>query len=215
MQNENMRDGTMNETSHAAAGRGFDPFAITRPAPVLLAYYALVSLVTGPAFPLVLLPLFCKYVTLRYRFDEKGISMSYGVLFRRETLLTYRRIQDIHLTHNIVQRWLGLATVSIQTASGAAGAEMAIEGILEAEALRDFLYQRMRGARGLDWEEAVSERARERGTVPFYSEDYTKGDSPRDSVEGDSPQAGDEATVLLRDIRDALVALARRGEAGP
>jgi putative membrane protein len=214
MQNENMRDGTMNESGTGSTGQRFDPFAITRPAPVLLAYYALVSLVTGPAFPLVLLPLFCKYVTLRYRFDEKGISMSYGVLFRRETLLTYRRIQDIHLTHNIVQRWLGLATVSIQTASGAAGAEMAIEGILEAEALRDFLYQRMRGARGLDWEEAGLHE--QRGTVRFYSADSVKGDSPRGFVEGDSPRAdGDEATALLRDIRDALVTLAKRGEAGP
>jgi putative membrane protein len=75
--------------------------------------------------------------------------MGWGVLLRRETLLTYRRIQDIHLTRNVLQRWMGLATVSIQTASGASSAEMSIEGILEAEALRDFLYHRMRGARGV------------------------------------------------------------------
>jgi len=139
-----------NDHALASANGEFDPSAITRPAPVLMTYYALVSLLAGPAFVIALGPLICKYLTLRYRFDDKGISMSYGVLFKRETLLTYRRIQDIHLTHNIVQRWLGLATVSIQTASGAAGAEMALEGILEAEALRDFLYQKMRGARGLD-----------------------------------------------------------------
>jgi putative membrane protein len=168
-----------------------------------MTYYALVSLVAGPAFPFVLLPLFCKYATLRYRFDDKGISMSYGVLFKRETLLTYRRIQDIHLTRNIVQRWLGLATVSIQTASGSAGAEMAIEGILEAEALRDFLYQRMRGARGL--ESGTGAEGVESGTVPFYSEDFVKGDSAR---AGDA----DEATALLRDIRDALVTLAKQRE---
>jgi putative membrane protein len=200
----------MSESSETSSERGFDPFAITRPSPTLMTYYALVSLVAGPAFPLALLPLFCKYFTLRYRFDDKGISMSYGVLFKRETLLTYRRIQDIHLTHNIVQRWLGLATVSIQTASGAAGAEMAIEGILEAEALRDFLYQRMRGARGLDTgigaEDAGTRAGVERGTVPFYSADYVKGDSPQ---EGEA----DEATALLRDIRDALVSLAKQREA--
>jgi hypothetical protein len=61
--------------------------------------------------------------------------------------LTFRRLQDIHLTHNLLQRWMGLATISLQTASGNAGAEMAIEGVLQAEALRDFLYARMRGAR--------------------------------------------------------------------
>lgn len=74
--------------------------------------------------------------------------MSWGILFRREINLTYRRIQDIHVTRNIIQRWLGLATVSIQTASGSASAEMEVEGILDFEGLRDFLYARMRGAKG-------------------------------------------------------------------
>ena len=74
--------------------------------------------------------------------------MRWGMFFRREVNLTYRRIQDIHLTKNPLQRWMGLAKISLQTASGSANAEMSIEGILEAEALRDFLYSRMRGARG-------------------------------------------------------------------
>ena len=164
-------------------------------------YYVLVSLVAGPAFVFVLLPLVCKYLTLRYRFDEKGISTSYGVLFKRETLLTYRRIQDIHLTHNIVQRWLGLATVSIQTASGAAGAEMSIEGIFEAEELRDFLYKRMRGARGLDQEESIG------ATESDVSAAFTAANEATASTQMD------EATTLLREIRDALVTLTKRGEA--
>jgi putative membrane protein len=155
-------------------------------------YYGLLSLLAGPAFVIALVPLVCKYLTLRYRFDEKGISTSYGVLFRRETLLTYRRIQDIHLTNNIFQRWLGLATVSIQTASGAAGAEMAIEGVLEAEALRDFLYQRMRGARGLDREASA--------------------ESEEVDLAAPGGAATDEATSLLREIRDALVTLVERRE---
>ena len=65
--------------------------------------------------------------------------MSWGILMRREIYITYRRIQDIHLTRNIIQRWLGLATISIQTASGSSSPEMNVEGILEADALRDFL----------------------------------------------------------------------------
>jgi putative membrane protein len=190
----------MSETSHPSVARAFDPFSITRPASVLMLYYVLVSLLAGPAFLFVLVPLYCKYLTLRYRFDDKGISMSYGVLFKRETLLTYRRIQDIHLTHNIVQRWLGLATVSIQTASGSASAEMALEGILESEALRDFLYQRMRGARGLDQEEATeTEQSGVRDTFAAASGSTLSMDS-------------DEATVLLREIRDALVTLVKRRE---
>ena len=71
--------------------------------------------------------------------------MKVGILFRTEVNLTYARIQDIHLHSNFIQRWLGLANVQIQTASGLAGAELVIEGFKEFEAIRDFLYTRMRG----------------------------------------------------------------------
>lgn len=126
----------------------FDATAIVRPDQKLLTYYLIVAALTGPGFPFVFVPLLIKYLTLRYKIDEEGVSMAWGVIFRREILLTYRRIQDIHVRRNIVHRWLGLAAVSIQTASGTAGAEMTIEGVLEPEKLRDWLYSKMRGARG-------------------------------------------------------------------
>lgn len=125
----------------------FDPRSITRPEPVLLTYYLWVSLLTVLGFPFVFLAHYCKYATLRYRFDDEGISMSWGVLFKREVVLAYRRIQDIHVTRNLFQRWLGLASVSIQTASGSGSAEMTIEGITRADELRDFLYRQMRGVK--------------------------------------------------------------------
>ena len=123
-------------------------FAIERPAPNLFTYYLLSSLALGPFFPIALIPLYFRYHTLRYRFDEEGISMRWGILFRREINLTYARIQDIHLRSNFVERWLGLARVEVQTASGSSGAEMTLEGLLEFEAMRDYLYARMRGAHG-------------------------------------------------------------------
>lgn len=101
----------------------FAPSAIRRPDGVLLKYYVGVAVFSGPFFPIAFLPLFFKYQTLEYQFDETGVSMRWGMLFRREIHLTYRRIQDIHLTRNLIQRWLGLATVAIQTASGSAGPE--------------------------------------------------------------------------------------------
>lgn len=118
---------------------------IERPDPSLMTYYTLVCLLTGPLFPIVLIPNYFRYHTMRYRFDADGVSMRWGILFRREINLTYSRIQDIHLTSNIVERWLGLARVQIQTASGSSKAEMTIEGIKEYELLRDFLYSKMRG----------------------------------------------------------------------
>lgn len=73
--------------------------------------------------------------------------MRWGILFRREVIIHYARIQDIHLRSNVVERWLGLARVLVQTASGNAGAEMTLEGLKEFEAVRDFLYARMRGVK--------------------------------------------------------------------
>ena len=123
-------------------------FAIERPAPNLFTYYLVSSLALGPFFPIALIPLYFRYHTLRYRFDEEGISMRWGILFRREINLTYARIQDIHLRSNFVERWLGLARVEVQTASGSSGAELTLEGLLEFEVIRDYLYARMRGAHG-------------------------------------------------------------------
>jgi uncharacterized protein len=125
-----------------------DPRSITRPDPVLLKYYLIVSVLTGPGFPFAALAGYIRYKTLRYRFDDEGVWMAWGLFFHREINLAYRRIQDIHVSRGIIQRWLGIANVSIQTAGGSATPEMVIEGLLDPDALRDFLYARMRGARG-------------------------------------------------------------------
>lgn len=160
-----------------------DPRTIERPDPVLMKYYLIWSLLTGPAFPFLLIPLYFRYKTLRYRFDEEGVWMAWGLLFRREINLSYRRIQDIHVTRGILQRWMGIATVSIQTAAGSAMPEMSIEGILDPDALRDFLYARMRGARTDDEPDAIPQ--------------------------GEAP-TGDETLHLLEQIRDGVAGLADR-----
>lgn len=118
-----------------------------RPAPALMKYYALESLASGPGI-VILLPLrYFRYRTLRYRFDQEGVTVRWGLLFRREISLTYARIQDIHLVSNVFERWLGLGRVQIQTASGQSGAEVTVEGLPDYEVVRDELYRRMRGAR--------------------------------------------------------------------
>lgn len=170
---------------------GFDPKSIERPASELLTYYLLVSILTLPMVILVLPALWFRYITLRYQLDEEGISMRWGVLFHREVVLTYRRIQDIHVTRDLLQRWLGLATVTIQTASGSATPEMKIEGVLEAEALRDFLYQKMRGAK----------------------DGNALGDVGETGAGGEA-EGGTETLQLLTEIRDHLaVAVSKRGGA--
>ncbi len=121
--------------------------AIERPHKNLWTYYILASLVFPPLFPIIVLPLWFRYQTMRYKFTDEGISMRWGILFRREIIINYARIQDIHIRSNFVERWLGLAKVLVQTASGSSGAEMTIEGLQEFEAVRDFLYSKMRGVK--------------------------------------------------------------------
>jgi uncharacterized membrane protein YdbT with pleckstrin-like domain len=132
-------------------------YALERPHSNLVIQYFLWSLGTVILFPVVFPVYLCRYYTLRYRFDSEGISMRWGFLFHREINLTYARIQDIHVTRGLVERWLGLATVSIQTASGSASAEMVMNGIEDYEALREFLYRRMQGLRAEPQTAAVAQ----------------------------------------------------------
>ena len=160
-------------------------YAIERPDSSLFTYYLLGCLVAGPFFPFVLLPLYFRYHTMRYRFSAEGVAMRWGILFRREINLTFARIQDIHLTSNIVERWLGLARIQIQTASGSAKAEMTIEGIREFRALRDFLYARMRGAKGLS----------------------AMGAEPSHGVSAPERGSDDELATVLREVTAELRAI--------
>jgi len=166
--------------------------AITRPHPNLFWHYAALSLVGLCLAPVVFVPLFFKYHTLRYRLDEEGISASWGILFKREVHLTYKRIQDIHVKRNLVERWLGIGTVQVQTASGSSSAELSLEGMEDHDAVREFLYRRMRG--------------HERATAPAGAADQAAAGAAE----------GRELAALLGEIRGELAAArqaleARRG----
>lgn len=173
-------------------------YALARPHPHLLRLYVIRAILSGP-FIVVALPLLLfRYHTLRYRFDAEGVHMQWGFFFRREVNLTYARIQDIHLRSGFIQRWLGLADLLVQTASGSALPEMTIEGFKEYEELRDFFYTRMRGTRAA-------------AKAPIAQ--ITTAAEPSLTAGLRSDDA--EAVTVLREIRDELrrtrEALARRG----
>jgi putative membrane protein len=188
-------------------------FRLERPDAKLWTYYIVTSLLLGPFFFVALIPLYFRYHTLHYRFDEEGISMSWGILFRREIHLTYSRIQDIHLVANFIERWLGLARIQIQTASGSSSAEMTLEGLLEFEAVRDFLYSRMRGARD------ARHGAVPGGASPQHPDTETLSPAAADAET--AAGADDLAAVLaevaaeLRGVRLALEASRAREPGGP
>ncbi|HEX6850443.1 MAG TPA: PH domain-containing protein [Candidatus Polarisedimenticolaceae bacterium] len=59
-----------------------------------------------------------RYVTFRYRFDEKDLVVRRGLLFRNERHIPYARIQNVDLVQNVLHRLFGVAEVRVQTASG-------------------------------------------------------------------------------------------------
>ena len=155
--------------ANSLQGEGVNPspndaviFALERPHRDLLTYYLLSSLVIPPLFPVLATYLYFRYHTMRFKFTDEGISMSWGILFRRQVIINYARIQDIHIRSNLVERWLGLAKVLVQTASGNTGAEMTLEGFKEYEAVRDFLYSKMRGVKDPAFKVAPSSSATDR-----------------------------------------------------
>lgn len=158
------------------------------PDQALFTYYVLSSLLLGPLFFVMLIPLYFRYHTLRYHFDDEGVSMRWGILFRREISLTYSRIQDIHLSSNFVERWLGLARVQVQTASGTASAEMTIEGLKDFDQIRDFLYSRMRGVRNLP------------SAAPPHAAAFSP--APVSSVVGDADDLAELLKAIAREVRD-------------
>ena len=175
--------------------------ALERPDPNLLLHYAILSCLALIAAPIVFVPLFFKYHTLRYKLDREGISASWGILFKREVHLTYKRIQDIHLKRNFVERWLGIATIEVQTASGSSTSELSFEGIRQFDALREFLYRRMRG-------HELSESSSSSASASASS-------SPGAAAQHDARTGGADAEVVavLRSIQSELEAARRALEA--
>lgn len=161
--------------------------AIERPHKNLLILYFLTALCTLFLFPFVFVPLYFRYHTLRYKLDDEGISAKWGILFHKEVYVTYRRVQDIHVSRNLVERWLGIAKVELQTAAGSSTAELSLEGMQDFEAVRDFLYGKMRGARA--------------------------GAAPEDAKPVALEDASAEAVALLREIKGELEGARRAIEA--
>lgn len=181
--------------------------AIDRPDVALFKYYLLATLpflALLPAYPFILLPMYFRYHTMRYTFSDDGISMRWGILFRREIIVNYARIQDIHLKSNIVERWLGLCRILIQTASGSQSAELTIEGIKEFELLRDFLYARMRGVKDAHAHQ--------------HLQPQTQPSAPIQAAPN-STSSADELTIVLREavheLRAIRSALEQRESAKP
>ena len=75
------------------------------------------------------------YRRFEYELTEDTLDISSGVISRREREIPYRRIQNVDVSRNVVQRALGIAAVNLETAGGSS-TEGSIRYVVPAEATR-------------------------------------------------------------------------------
>ena len=90
------------------------------------------------------------YDTMEYELHDDELRWRRGVWFRTTGIVPYNRITNLDLRQGPVMRWLGISTISIQTAgySGQAVPEIRIEAIEQAEELREILRGYVRSCSG-------------------------------------------------------------------
>jgi len=81
------------------------------------------------------------YDTMGYELHDDELRWRRGVWFRTTGIVPYNRITNLDLKQGPVMRWLGISTISVQTAgySGQAVPEIRIEAIEHAQELREIL----------------------------------------------------------------------------
>ena len=125
------------------------------------------------------------YYRFEYGVTPDTFDVASGVLARRSREIPYGRIQNVDVRQGVVQRLLGLAVVSIETAGGGE-TEATLNFVSESEAKRLQEQIRRRTA-------AVKERRRQhrRGssTEPEAEPTDEAADAPADAAAGDDPDA--------------------------
>ena len=149
-----------------------------------------VVFVNEPTLGVVLAPLFVvaivapdilAYVALHLRYDttwyvmsSRSIRLRRGIWDIRETTITFENVQNVAFIQGPLQRHFGIANLIVQTAGGGGGGGNPqqgqasphtgmIEGIADAERIRDVIMNRVRQSRRAGLGDERSESARPSG----------------------------------------------------
>jgi len=136
-----------------------------------------------------------------------SLMVKKGITFRSESTIPLDKIQDLSVKHGPILELLGLAKLSVVTASAASsqGAAADLMGLVDPAEFRDrVLEQRDRrfGDRG-----AVPAARAGRGAVrpePGRGPSLTSPGDTADAAPASGAGASDEVVALLREIRDLL-----------
>lgn len=77
-----------------------------------------------------------RYRHWRYRLGAEALELSHGPIFRTESLIPYFRVQHVDTSAGPIERRLGLADVTVHTASASTDATLRGLAAAEAEAVR-------------------------------------------------------------------------------
>ncbi|SEW32412.1 putative membrane protein [Natrinema salifodinae] len=159
------------------------------------------GLVAGVAYGLAY------YYRFTYAVTADTFDVTAGVVAKRAREIPYRRIQNVDVSQGVVQRVLGLAVVSIETAGGG-DTEATLQFVGDAEAQR--LQREIR-----DRTAAVKERRRQAGATGSGAETDAAADRGRAPDTTDAPQT-DAATADAGSERApaSTPSAARASEAG-
>jgi len=153
-----------------------------------------------PALVLAVVPDILAYVGIHLRYDTtwyvvtgRSLRIRRGLWVIRETTITYENIQNLRVVQGPVDRYFGIASVIVDTAGAAKSSKQEgasnpnqaiIEGVDNAESLRDMILARLRRSKSGGLGDEGETQTMERGG-------WTE-----------------ERLRVLREIRDAAAALA-------
>ena len=104
---------------------------------------AVMTILGGLAIALIIFVVWTRlyYDTMVYELHDDEMRWRRGVWFRTTGIVPFNRITNLDLRQGPVMRWLGISTISVQTAgySGQSVPEIRIEAIEHAEELRELL----------------------------------------------------------------------------
>ena len=85
------------------------------------------------------------YESYTFLLTDDMIIIEKGVIWKRKNAIPYSRVQNINITHNPLERMLGIATVHIHTAGmGMAYAEGKVSGIPFPDELSEIILRKVR-----------------------------------------------------------------------
>ncbi len=85
------------------------------------------------------------YYSYTFLLTDDMIIIEKGVIWKRKNAIPYSRVQNINITHNPLERMLGIATVHIHTAGmGMAYAEGKVPGIPFPDELSEIILRKVR-----------------------------------------------------------------------